>query len=329
MNRFQKILSISLLSIAVIFSACKKDEPVEPLPSEVGTVHNNTKYKTVGGEDQTMDIYMPTNGASEDIPVLLYFHGGAWSVGDKDDANKTYQAKVITRLREEGFAVASCDFRQLTTNIEFPVNIEDCKDAVRFVREQSPFYKFNSSNIGVWGSSSGGHLALMTSYANDTLYTVDEFLDGTPSTVSYVIDYFAPTDLPAFFEIQNQESFNLLEATDPDTYTEEVTNVFNFFGVDPSTDDAAFFQAQEMTTENSPITHVTSDSPPTLIIHGEADTTAPISQSTTLEEKLKAAGVEYEFHKYDGVTHAFTEITDEQLDDVIDKTIAFAKKYNK
>ncbi len=320
-------LTLLIFLVALLFASCKKDEPVIPPPSEVGTIYPNKIYKTVAGTQQALDIYMPTNGDKKNIPVIIYFHGGMWAFNDKNDLNKTYQAKVTTKLREEGFAVVSCDFRQLTQNIEFPINIEDCKDAVRYIRKNAPVYDINPNTIGVWGSSSGGHLALMVANANDTLYS--SAFDGVSAKVSYVIDYFAPTDLPDYFEIANQEEFNTLQTTDPDTYTEEVNNVFNFFGVNPSTSDANFFKAQEMTTENSPVTHVHSASPPLLILHGEADLIVPISQSDVLEAKYKAAGADYQYFKYPGATHSFIQISDEQMNDVISKTVDFAKKHSK
>ena len=61
---------------------------------------------------------------------------------------------------DEGYAVASIDYR-LTGDAPFPAQIEDCKAAVRWLRANAERYHFDADKVGVWGHSSGAHLAAL------------------------------------------------------------------------------------------------------------------------------------------------------------------------
>ena len=71
-------------------------------------------YKTVGQKKLALDLYYPTGEVAENdspYPVILHTHGGGWAAGSKHGISKGSFSKVFLALAEQGFAVASVDYR--------------------------------------------------------------------------------------------------------------------------------------------------------------------------------------------------------------------------
>ena len=77
----------------------------------------------------------------------------------------------------------------------------------------------------------------------------------------------------------------------------------------------------------SPATYLSSDLPPTLIIHGNADRVVPIDQSLQLKKKLDDLGVPNEYHELNGVDHGFIKASKSQQQDVQTWLSTFVKNY--
>lgn len=238
--------------------------------SKFGTAEKDVNYCTMEGVALKMDIYYPFSGSESPFPVTMFIHGGGWSSGDK-----AYGAGApeIPLLRSAGFLLVSVNYR-LAPEYQFPAMIEDVKCAVRYLRAHASQYNLDPNHIGVWGTSAGGHLvALLGTTDASAGFDVGEYLDQS-SRVQAVMDMFGPTDLTAQFS----ESGN-----------EKGERVFNGF-------DLALA---------SPVTYVSSDDPPFLILHGETDPGVPIEQSQILLAKLQAAGVPAELVTVANAGHDF------------------------
>jgi acetyl esterase/lipase len=165
---------------------------------------------------------------------------------------------------------ASINYR-LTDEAAWPAQIHDCKAAIRWLRANAAKYHIDPERIGVIGSSAGGHLVAMLGVTGGV-----EALEGSlgehsgvSSRVACVVDLYGPTDLTDMPE---------REARRPGSPVAKLVG-------GPVQD------RRETAREASPVTYVSSDDPPMLIIHGTADPTVPFDQSTRLEKALKAAGV--------------------------------------
>ena len=106
-------------------------------------------YAEPEGLPQLLDLYLPKKKSSEPFPVVVWVHGGGWKNGSKKNPKAEY-------LAEYGFAVASINMR-LTHEAIWPGPLEDCREAVRWLRRNAAGYGLDAENIGAWGSSSGGH----------------------------------------------------------------------------------------------------------------------------------------------------------------------------
>ena len=174
----------------------------------------------------------------------------------------------------------------------YPAPIEDAQRAVRFVRFHASDYGITSDRIGAWGSSSGGHLV-------ELLGTMDGKGDASDSDpvnrlsakVQAVVALFAPTDHVVMFSTMGRAG------------TLHVADGLRVSGprmVVPSRPDD--FENRQY-RDASPLTHVTADDPPMLLMHGDEDVIVPIKQSEIMESALKQAGVTVWFIRVPGGKH--------------------------
>ena len=248
-----------------------------PTPfGKYGQTLTDVAYCSPDGSPQKMDIYFPKSGGP--WPVFLYVHGGGWDKGDKaEGAGWKY-------LNEQGYLVVSVNYRLATYNEKFPVMIEDVKCAVRSLRAHAGDYNLDQQRIGALGASAGGHLvALLGTSDKSAGWDVGEYLDQS-SRVQAVVAEAVFSD----FTRTIPKSMQLA--------------IFNAFGDFPGT-------ASTIDTAASPVTYVTPDDPPFLIVHGEKDGYAPVEQAQILDAGLKAASVSSKLVIVQNGQHGLTSST--------------------
>ncbi len=125
----------------------------QPGPPPVGEVR---ALKTGGGIP--LRLYRPAGAASAALPVLVYFHGGGWTIGDLD----THDVLCRQICAGAGIAVAAVDYR-LAPEHRFPAAVDDCLAATRWVREQAAVLGLDATRLAVGGDSAGGNLAAVVS----------------------------------------------------------------------------------------------------------------------------------------------------------------------
>lgn len=259
-----------------MFNPIKKDTDgnglIDYVEANLGKEIKNIVYKEIDGVQLKLDIYYP-NFANSLLPSIVYVHGGAFIGGSKENIKHFPEFYLF---RNFGFLVISINYR-LSPEYKFPAHIEDTKSAIRFLRKESEKYGIDVENIGAFGTSAGGHLVSLLGTSDfESGFDVGENLEYS-SRVNFVIDYFGPTDLTKM----------------PDKY-----RLINVFG---SIDD-------ENLLKFSPISYVSYDDPPFLIIHGEKDDAVPIEQSEILYKILLNEGVPVKFIKVKNGGHGFNPI---------------------
>jgi acetyl esterase/lipase len=238
--------------------------PPDPNGSDpILEIQTDIIYGFAGGEALRLDFARPAACAGQRIPLVIYVHGGGWTAGDKSGVFQTSYARMFFQL---GFAVASINYR-LSPAWHFPAHIHDSKLAVRFLRSNADRFGIDSDRIGLWGGSAGGHLVSLMATADDQDGLEGAGLPGVSSRPQAVVDHFGPTDLTAF-----------VVGTPYQTNT-----IVNFLGCHP-------LDCPDLARQASPLSFVTADDPPLLIIHGDRDQTVPYSQGQILAEKLGEAG---------------------------------------
>ena len=225
------------------------------------------EYVPGGHERNRLDLYLPEK-AARPRPVILYVHGGGWQGGDKSNG-------PAFRFAAKGYAVASMNYR-FSQHATFPAQIYDCKAAVRWLRANARKYGLDADHIGAWGGSAGGHLvALLGTTAGVKELEGPGGNEEQSSRVQAVVDWFGPTD---FLTVGAKETRTQLLGGDPQTNKEKALKA-------------------------SPMTYVSKDAAPFLIMHGDEDQTVPIAQSETFAAALKKAGADATFVVIKGGKH--------------------------
>jgi len=256
-----------------------------PYPIEISPdveLVRDVQYGRADGVELRMDVARPrARGEGEWLPAIVYFHGGAWQSGSKEDG-----VPAICYYAQHGFVAASVDYR-LSGVARFPAQIEDCRCAVRFLRANAAEYGIDPERIGAMGASSGGHLAALLGLTGDGITFADKGgWEGVSSGVAAVCDLFGPSDFP-----------RMPRKSLPDA----ISATAQFLG-------GSIDEAPEVYVQASPLTHVHAGAPPFLIIHGAQDPVVPLSQSEFLRDALLQAGAAVEFHAVEGAGHGSREV---------------------
>ncbi len=241
-------------------------------------------YAVVDDRELGLDIYMPRG--VDDPPLLVWIHGGRWLYRTKEDIN-------TLALVEEGFAIASIDFR-LSVDEPFPAQIHDIKAAIRFLRANAETYGYEATRIGVHGRSSGGHLTSLVGVTNGVKELEGELGDhlDVSSDVQVAVSYFGASNLTT-----------ILDQSTP-------------FGVMLRGPALALLLGgpMEATAElaelASPVFHVDAQDPPLLLLHGDQDPQMPINQAHELHGVYKAHELPVHLEVIHGAKHGTPEFFD-------------------
>jgi acetyl esterase len=114
-----------------------------------------------GGHPVPVRTYRPAGSdANEALPVLVYFHGGGWTIGDLD----THDTLCRELANAAGCAVVSVDYR-MGPEARFPAAVDDCIAATRWVRASAATLRIDPNRVAVGGDSAGGNLAAVVALA--------------------------------------------------------------------------------------------------------------------------------------------------------------------
>jgi len=234
---------------------------------------------------EKLDLYMPKNRRpGEKSPAVLLIHGGGWKEGDK---RQPREIEFGTTLAENGIVAASINYA-LRSAGKFPINLQDCKNGVRYLRAHDDELGIDPNRIAVMGGSAGGHLALMVAYtADDPALAPDEPYPVVSDKVSCVVDFYGITDIAT------------RKKTDPNGKPTEPRGV-------ESEVQAIFGSNPEYWKKASPVGYIRKDLPPTLILHGRRDTTVDYDQSQELADALKKARATHEIIWLADAPHSFS-----------------------
>ena len=254
-----------------------------PLCAENFTVQSNIAYGMYSGAALLLDVYKPNSPNGYGI---IYVSGSGWTTPlaySAPELKSNSQSKLYaTALANAGYTVFSVNHRSLP-RFRYPAPVEDVQRAVRFIRHNAAKFGINPNKIGASGGSSGGHLVSMLGTLDGRGIPNDpDPVERESAKVQCVVARAAPID----FLTGTNGSF-LLGMTRPlaadKTSAEYRTHV-----------------------EASPISHVTPDDPPFLLMHGDKDEAVNFSQSEQMEAKLKATGVAVKFLRIPGGAHGPT-----------------------
>ena len=238
-------------------------------------VQKDIVYKTVDGTDLHLSITRPENSMNEDLPLVVYMHGGSWYAGHYNQ----YLSNLKQFAETGDFVLASVQYRfspksGAASAETWPAQIEDCQDALNFLLSETVAeqYGIDTDHVGTWGYSAGGHLSNLLAVLN-------------PDTVSCEVNYSGPTDFELFLESPNSNA----------AVKDSVEQLLGGSLSDPGIRDLAI--------SASPITYLAPNSPPTLLVQTVGDTVVPYEQITTYHNAAQAMGADTTLWFGDGDNH--------------------------
>lgn len=245
-------------------------------------------YKTIG--DTRLSLYIfeppapaPSTGvitrattttaavAPKNRPAIVFFFGGGWTNGSPAQFEQHCRY-----LAARGMVAITADYRVASRQKAKPIDcVADAKSALRWVRAHATHLGIDPQRIAAGGGSAGGHLAA----AIATLTAFDEPTeDAKISSVPDALVLFNPALVLA-----------PLAGLSLDGFGERVPA--ERMGTDPK--------------NLSPAHHVKPGTPPTIIFHGQADTTVPYATAEAFTRAMKAAGNRCELVGTPGAVHGF------------------------
>ena len=234
-------------------------------------------YGHKDGMALTFDIFKPKthiNGAA-----IIFIVSGGWvsNYVPPDQALPRYQ-----ELLDAGFTVITLRHGGSPKYL-IPEIVADVRRGVRFIRYNARRWGIDPNRLGVYGGSAGGHLSLMIGLASDNgdPAAKEDFMKES-DRVAAVVAYFPPVDLRQLARGLNPPPSGTVLDRFP---------ALNF--------------EKERAADFSPIVFVTSDDPPTLLIHGDKDQLVNISNSQIMFDALKKNNVKTDFITIPGADHGF------------------------
>ncbi|WP_081752091.1 alpha/beta hydrolase [Paenibacillus sp. 1-18] len=160
----------------------------------------NIEFSNAGGNSlklnlliyrDPMDELFNREGNQEKYPLIIYLQGCGWGWSKQDTFAFVPQLSEFAKM---GYVIASVQYRTSDSAI-FPAQIQDVKAAVRFLKANASLYNIDPERVGVWGDSSGAHLALLLGLTEgNEEFTGDREYPNESSSIQAVVDWFGPTD---------------------------------------------------------------------------------------------------------------------------------------
>ena len=247
-------------------------------------VDRNVVYGMFSGLALLMDVHHPSepNGIG-----LIHVSGSGWSASLSMDARPLKEAGHVRvealPLVKRGYTVFTVNHRA-TPRFRHPAPLRDVQRAVRFIRFHAERYGINPDRIGAIGGSSGGHLVSMLGVLDGQGDPQAESeIDRVSAQVQCVVARATPSDLAA--GLGGSGAVALL------------------LGARLRTGADARSPEMRVARQASPVTHVTADDPPILLIHGDQDDVVPFDQSVRFAERLSQVGVPNKLIRVSGARH--------------------------
>ncbi len=246
-------------------------------------VEENLVIGNFGGIDLAVDVSRPANAAGY-APGLLFLPGGGWATANREPLKERYGIPMA----ERGYVCVTGEYRVLE-QARWPAAIHDVKAILRWMRTRRDRLGLDPARVAVGGKSAGGHLALLaagTSAADfgaevgpklgDSSSRVSAGSAVSDPAVSAVIGVAPVSDISEYWRRPPLESYV----------------------AEPS--DTAI-------TAANPIARVDANYPPTLLVHGAADSRVPHEMTLRMFHTLEQAGVPVDLALYAGQDHMFDQ----------------------
>ena len=284
-------------------------------------------YKKVGELAIKADVHRADDEVKR--PVVVWIHGGALIMGHRGGVS----GRVKKMMLDEGYAIVSIDYR-LAPETQLPAIIEDVEDAFDWVRAKGPsLFNIDPDRMAVMGGSAGGYLTLVAGCRVKPPPTVLVAFWGYGDLVGPWYSRPSPHERHHKVKMSRDEAYGQVSGPPISDSRDREGNGGAFYqycrqqglwpkavsGWDPHTETAKF-------NPYMPVRNVTAEYPPTLLIHGTADTDVPYKQSEMMAVQLKMHGVTHELVAIPGGEHGLGGGDPKLIAGAYQKALEFVKR---
>jgi acetyl esterase/lipase len=280
-------VSTSDTSTSIVITA--DGAQIQPRETPV-TTYNDIVYSMPASAGKTVEVKLDLQvpSAAGKKPVVVYVPGGGFI-----NSGNSVAVEQRTYVAQQGFAVASIQYRTAANGATYQDSVADVKSAIRFLRANAGQYGIDAAKVAVWGQSAGGYLAAMTGTTNGLArFETGNNLDQS-SRVDAVVDQFGPSDLS---KIADDFDATMRQASIAPGNT-AATFVFGPGTTKSITEDPAAVASA------NPATYADASDPPFLLFHGSADQMVSPSQTLLLHNALRAKGGRSTRYVLSGANH--------------------------
>ncbi|MBC8354637.1 MAG: alpha/beta hydrolase [Planctomycetes bacterium] len=281
-------------------------------------------YKKVGELEIKLDVYRASDETIR--PLVVWIHGGALINGHRAGVS----GRVKKWALDSGYVLASIDYR-LAPETQLPEIIQDVEDAFTWLHKEGPsLLKIDPERIVVSGGSAGGYLTFVTGHrVNPRPKALVPFWGYGDLVGDW---YSRPSPHPRHHgtKLTRAEAFKQVSGPPVSDSRDRVGNGGAFYqhcrqkgiwpksvsGWDPHTQAERFHPFM-------PLKNVTADYPPTLMIHGTADTDVPYEQSVLMAAEFKRHQVPHELVSIPDAEHGLGGGDAKLIDEAYAKAFAF------
>lgn len=241
--------------------------------------YSDLKYGTE--ERQVLDLYVPTSAKGKSCGLVLFIHGGAWISGDKSSCSKDILKKTCEGM---GVAAATMNYRYVSDSVDVFDIMDDIDSALKAIRIKGNESNININRVMLIGYSAGAHLSLLYGYSHVT---------SAPMRIACIVSNCGPTNLA------DSGFYSASSTLGSQDFVYDLMSKACGYKFNKSN----FGKASAALAKASPLTYVTTSCPPTIITHGQKDTTVPYSNAVILAAALEALGVKHDFIAYPNSDH--------------------------
>jgi acetyl esterase/lipase len=280
-------------------------------------------FLTIPGSDRNLlaDIWEPPAGVEPSGAAIVYLHGSAWYLWDKDCGTRPF----FRRLAAQGHVVMDVAYR-LCPEVDVVGMVGDAKRAVAWMKTNAARFRVNPQRVVLMGASAGGHIALLAAYGSNHPRLTPKELRDVDTSPCAVVSYYGVPDLRDYWEYavshfvdHLEQSPTAAERLHPGRMDALTTRIIcgrwlpteqlppppphyhmmlDLVGGQPD-------EAPDMYDLASPIRHVSAASPPTLLFQGDHDWIVPVASARRLYHALAAAGAPVVYVEFPRTLHGF------------------------
>lgn len=310
MRTFTVLFVTAICSLVSVANASAGEEWQLAVPGSFEVVEEDFVYATINGVELQARSYRPKKSGI--LPAVIDVHGGAWNLYDRTAGEHYNRA-----LASSGLYVLAVDFRQ-GPEYQHPLGSRDVTSAVRYLRHNAENLKLHGESIGLIGSSSGGHLALLAGLKpNAAIHKPQNGSTGTVKTeelasasaeVDYIIALWPVSD--PFYRYQYAKRVGrdgLLAMHEA------------YFGDEEQMRSASI---QRILNEGEAVAEL----PPVLIVQAGDDGNIPREMTFDLIAAYQEQNGALDYAFYPNVPHAFGHRASPSTDDLIDTMRSFIQR---